>query len=208
MNSETPDKPSLSDPAPRVQDLQAFRLPANFRGRPAWFVQLWSLVQTTLFRLSPRVLYGWRNFLLRRFGCQVGKGVRIRPTAQITYPWKVAIGDWSWIGDNVTLYSLGKIDIGDNVVVSQDSYICTGSHDFQSPTFDIWQETVTIESQAWLATGVFVAPGVRIGHGAVVGVRSLVLQDLLPMTVYAGNPAKVIRPRLMPDLDRPRPFRG
>jgi putative colanic acid biosynthesis acetyltransferase WcaF len=193
--SSLPGVRQASDHGPRVQDLKAFRLPPNFRGRPAWYVQLWSSVQATLFRMSPRVCYGWRRFLLRRFGCKVGQGVRIRPTAEITYPWKVAIGDWSWIGDNVTLYSLGNIDIGDNVVVSQDSYICTGSHDFASPTFDIWQKTVTIESEAWIAAGVFVAPGVRIGRGAVAGVRSLVLHDLAPMTVYAGNPAKAVRPR-------------
>jgi putative colanic acid biosynthesis acetyltransferase WcaF len=195
MHSETRCDGQQSGEMPRVQDLRAFRLPPNFRGRPAWMVQLWWLVQATLFRLSPQICYGWRRFLLRLFGCKAGQGVRVRPTAEITYPWKVSIGDWSWIGDRVTLYSLGNIEIGDNVVVSQDSYLCTASHDFQSPTFDIWEKTVILEPEVWLATGVFVAPGVRIGRGAVVGVRCLVLHDLSPMTVYAGNPAKAIRPR-------------
>ena len=74
-------------PAP-VQDLKSFVLPPNFRGRPAWFVQLWWIVQATLFRCSPQALYGWRRFLLRLFGAQVGRGVIIRPTVEITYPWK------------------------------------------------------------------------------------------------------------------------
>src|SRR5450432_693057 len=86
---------SVPDDRQRVQDLKAFRLPANFRGRPAWFVQLWWIVQSTLFRGSPQVFYGWRRFLLRLFGCSLGKGVLVRATAEITYPWKVSIGDYS-----------------------------------------------------------------------------------------------------------------
>jgi putative colanic acid biosynthesis acetyltransferase WcaF len=198
MNHHSPTTPASAPEtgAPRVQDLRAFRLPPNFRGRPAWLVQLWWLVQATLFHLSPQLFYGWRRFLLRLFGCRVGRGVRVRPSAEITYPWKVSIGDWSWIGDRVTLYSLGEILIGDNVVVSQDSYLCTGSHDFRSPAFDIWEKAITVESEVWIAAGVYVAPGVRIGRGAVVGARSLVRHDLLPMTLYAGSPARAVGPRL------------
>ncbi|HEY6183827.1 MAG TPA: putative colanic acid biosynthesis acetyltransferase [Terriglobales bacterium] len=179
-----------------VQDLAAFRVPARFRGRPAWFVQLWWVVHATLFRWSPQILFGWRRFLVRLFGGTVGKRVLIRPTANITYPWKVSIGNFSWIGDDVTLYSLGEIQIGNNVVISQQSYLCTGSHDMESSAFEITERSIVIEDEVWLATDVFVGPGVRIGHGAVVGVRSTVLHDLQPMLVYVGNPAKPIRPRL------------
>jgi len=184
-----------------IQDLKAFRLPPNFRGRPAWFVQLWWIVQATLFRWSPQVAYGWRRWLLRRFGAKVGKGVQIRPTAEITYPWKLTIGDWSWVGDYVTLYTLGEINIGDNAVVSQHSYICAASHDYTVPTFDIYGNPVQIESEAWIAAGTFVAPGVRVGRGAVVGARSLVLKDLPPMMICAGHPAKPLRPRPAPQDD-------
>jgi len=179
-----------------VQDLAAFRVPAHFRGRPAWFVQLWWVVQATLFRWSPQVLFCWRRFLVRLFGGTVGKGVLIRSTANITYPWKVSIGNFSWIGDDVTLYSLGEIQIGNNVVISQRSYLCTGSHEMESLAFEITARPIVIEDEAWIATDVFVSPGVRIGHGAVVGVRSTVLHDLPPMRVCVGTPAKSIRPRL------------
>jgi putative colanic acid biosynthesis acetyltransferase WcaF len=154
-----------------IQDLRSFRLPESFRGRSALFVQLWWLVQATLFRWSPQVAYAWRRWLLRLFGAKIGKGVLIRSTVEITYPWKLSIGDWSWIGDSVTLYTLGKIDIADNVVISQNSYICSASHDFTSPSFDIFSKSIFIEREAWLASEVFVSPGVRIHRGAVVGVR-------------------------------------
>src|ERR1700730_1972622 len=203
---------SKTDPAPEtassrrpevVQNWREFRLPADFRGRPAWFVQLWWVAQATLFRLSPQALYGWRRFLLHLFGCRIGKGVLVRPTVEITYPWKVSIGDFSWIGDGVTLYSLGEIHIGDNVAISQNSYICTGSHDMQTPAFEICQKPVVIESQVWIATDVFLAPGVHVGLGAVVGARSTVLHDLPPMMFCVGSPAKPVRPRLARESKAP-----
>lgn len=180
---------------PAIQDLKTFRLPPNFRGRPAWLVQLWWIVQATLFRWSPQFMYGWRNFLLRLFGAHIGRGVMIRPTAEITYPWKLTIGDYSWIGDYAALYTLGEIRIGDNVVVSQHCYLATASHDFTRPTFDMLGGFITIEPEAWLATRVFVGPGVTVGRGAVVGACSVVLKDVPAMMVAAGHPARAIKPR-------------
>jgi len=177
------------------QRLDLFKLPDGFRGRPPWMVQLWWLVQATLFGWSPQFMYGWRRFLLRLFGAEIGKDVLIRPTARITYPWKVKIGNFSWIGDAVVLYSLGKILIGEHTVISQKSYLCTGSHDYTNTTFGISKHPIKIGSQVWLATDVFVSPGVHISDGVVVGARSSVYHDLPPGMICFGNPAKPIRKR-------------
>lgn len=182
----------------RIQDLKSFVLPPNFRGRSTFVVQLWWLVQATLFRWSPQALYGWRRFLLRLFGAKLGEGVIIRPTVEITYPWKLIIGDYSWIGDHATLYTLGEIEIGDNVCVSQHCYLAGAGHDYTRPTFDMVDKKITIEPEAWLATRVFVAPGITVGRGAVVGACSVVLKDLPAMMICAGNPAKPLRPRPVP----------
>lgn len=176
--------------------LNTFKLPENFRGKPGWYVQLWWIVYAVFFRLSPQVLYGWRRFLLRSFGAKIGKSVIIRPTAHITYPWKVKIGDYSWIGDEVVLYSLGEIEIGSNAVISQRSYICTGTHDYNSNDFRISAQKITIGSKCWLATDVYVAPSVTIGENTVVGARSSVFKDLPKNKVCLGSPAKPIKDRL------------
>lgn len=181
---------------PKVQDLESFRLPENFRGRSGLTVQLWWLVQATLFRCSPQLLYGFRRWLLRRFGAQIGKGVIIRPSVKIPYPWKLKIGDHSWVGDDAVLYCFAPITIGNNVVVSQKSYLCAGTHDYRSPGFDIQAFPIVIQDEAWLAADVFVAPGVTVGRGAVVGSRSSVFKDLPPMMVCAGSPARSIHPRI------------
>jgi putative colanic acid biosynthesis acetyltransferase WcaF len=179
----------------RWQDLSTFQLPENFRGRPVWFVQIWWAVQATLFACSPQILYPWRRFLLRLFGATIGRAVIIRPTVKITYPWKLKIGDNAWIGDNVVLYTLGEITIGENAVVSQSSYLCTGSHVEDRPSFDIFAKPIIIAPGAWVATDVFVAPGVTIGSAAVVGARSSVFKDIPPEMVAMGNPAQIIRKR-------------
>jgi putative colanic acid biosynthesis acetyltransferase WcaF len=177
------------------QTLNKFELPPNFRGKPGWYVQLWWIVQSLFFNTSPQFLYGWRRFLLRSFGAKIGKGVILRPTMKIQFPWKVTIGDYSWIGDNVNLYSLGEIEIGVNVVISQSCYICTGSHDYLDEAFRIYAEKITIKDECWLATDVYVAPGITIGKGTVVGARSSVFKDLPAGKICIGSPAKVIKER-------------
>lgn len=177
------------------QQLSLFKLPKNFRGKSVLVVQLWWFVQRVLFHASPQFLYGWRRFLLRCFGAKIGKGVIIRPSVRVTYPWKLSIGDHSWIGDNVDLYTLGEINIGKNVVVSQKSYLCTGSHDHTSEAFDIYQKPVIVEDGAWVATDVFIAPGVTIGSNVVIAARSSVFKSMPNNMICMGSPAVPIKQR-------------
>jgi putative colanic acid biosynthesis acetyltransferase WcaF len=176
-------------------ELQKFTLPKKFRGRNFIIVQLWWAIQTIFFASSPQIFYRWRVFLLRLFGAKIGKNVIIRPSVKITYPWKLTIGDFSWIGDNVELYNLGHISIGNNTIISQRSYLCTGSHDYESKYFDIYEKKIIIGNSCWLATDVFVAPGIEIGDNTVVGARSSVFNSLPSDSVCLGSPAKKIRSR-------------
>lgn len=177
------------------QDLNTFKVPTGFRGRSAIIVQLWWLTQSILFKTSPQFLYGWRRLLLRIFGAKIGVGVKIRPSATVTYPWKVSIGDYSWVGDEAVLYSLGEIQIGSNAVVSQKCYLCAGNHDYTNSVFTILAEPVIIEDQVWLATDVFIGPGVTVGIGSVVGARSSVFKSIEGGNVYSGNPLRIIKKR-------------
>lgn len=178
-----------------LQKLELYRNPKNFRGRSVFIVQLWMIINSIFFKTSPQIFYGWRRFLLRCFGASIGKKVIIRPSAQITYPWKVKIGHHSWIGDDVVLYSLGEIEIGCNSVISQRCYICTGSHDYNCVDFPIYTKKIHVEDECWLAADVFVAPGVTINKGTVVGARSSVFNDLKANAIYFGSPARFLRNR-------------
>jgi len=167
------------------------------RGRPGWYVLLWWLVQAIVFPLSLQPMNGLRCGVLRLFGAKIGQQVLIRPTARFTYPWKVEIGDFSWIGDDVIFYSLERITLGKQVVVSQKTYLCTGDHDFTNPTFALKVAPIVIGNGAWVATDCFVAPGVTIGANTVVGARSSVFRSLPAGKVCVGSPCQVVRDRVM-----------
>lgn len=180
-----------------MQQLNKFKLPKNFRGKPAFYVQLWWLVQSTIFKMSPQFMYGFRVKILKIFGARIGKNVIIRPSAIFTYPWKISIGDNSWIGDGVILYSLGEIFIGKNTVVSQYSHICAGDHDLGSVDFSIRARNIFIGSGVWIGSDVFVAPGVTVADEVVVGARSSVFGDLKTGYICFGTPCREIKKRIM-----------
>jgi putative colanic acid biosynthesis acetyltransferase WcaF len=167
------------------------------RGRPGWFVLLWWLVQGITFPLTPHNFHALRCGLLRFFGAKIGRGVNIRPTARFTYPWKVEIGDYSWIGDDVVIYSLDHIKIGTQCVISQQCYLCTGSHDFQDQKFGLITAPINIGNGVWLAINCFIAPGVNVGANTVIGARSSVFKDIPEGQVAWGSPCSARYPREM-----------
>ncbi|MEQ8755731.1 MAG: hormogonium polysaccharide biosynthesis acetyltransferase HpsU [Coleofasciculus sp. G1-WW12-02] len=181
-------EPPVLDDTPLV-DLRKYDQSNFDRGRSSWFVLLWWLVQAVAFPISPHNFNGFRCFLLRLFGATIGQGVLIRPTARFTYPWKVEIGDYSWIGDDVVLYSLEQIRIGCHCVISQKSYLCTGSHDIQDSAFGLKTAGISIGNGVWIATDCFIAPGVQIGANAVIGARSSVFSNIPAQQVCWGTPA-------------------
>ena len=171
-----------------MYQLKEFKIPKDFRGKNQLIVQIWRIVYFFFFRPSPQIMYGWRRFLLRIFGAKIGKKVILRPSCQVTYPWKLKIGDYSWIGDEVVLYTLGEIKIGSNTVISQRSYLCTGSHDYTKINFEIFVKPIYIHDSCWLAADVFVAPGVEIVDEVVIGARSSVFKNILKKGLYMGSP--------------------
>jgi putative colanic acid biosynthesis acetyltransferase WcaF len=176
----------------KFQDLSKFRLPGASRGRSAWFVQFWWLFDAVFVRPTPQALYFWRRFALRFFGAKIGSKVLIRPGVRITYPWNVVIGDCCWIGDNATLYSVDKITIGPHSVISQDAYLCAGTHNHRDVSFPLVTSPIIVGPECWIAARAFVGPGVTIGRGVVVGAGSVLLSDVGPASIVAGVPARTV----------------
>jgi len=157
--------------------------------RVAWSFGRW------LVRLSPRPCFRWRRVVLRLFGARVGMNVHIYPSAHLYMPWNVEIGDWSALGEDVFVYSLGKVRIGKHATLSYRTHVCAGTHDLEDPTLPLLKPPVCIEDGVWIGTDAFIGPGVTVGRGAVVGARSVVVKDVEPLNIVAGNPARVIRRR-------------
>lgn len=159
----------------------------------------WNFVYIIFFRFSPRILHGWRTFLLRIFGAKLGKGVHIYPAARIWAPWNLEFGDSVGIADGVILYSHAKIIVGSRATISQGSHICTGSHDYTKQGNPLITASIVIKERAWVAAEVFIHPGVTVGEGAVVGARSVVTKDVPAWMICAGNPCKPIKERILSD---------
>jgi putative colanic acid biosynthesis acetyltransferase WcaF len=157
---------------------------------------LWSLAWP-LFRFSPRILFGWRNLLLRLFGAKIGRNVHIYNSATIYFPWNLEVGDWSAIGEHAFIYNLGFIRIGRNVTISLRAHLCAGSHDHTDPALPLLKPPIFVGDQAWICADAFVGPGVTVGEGAVVGARAVVVKDVESWQIVAGNPARFIQQRVV-----------
>jgi len=155
----------------------------------------WRIVNATLFRYSPRILHGWRRFLLRSFGAKIGEGSRIYPEVRIWAPWNLECGEVVGVGDGAILYNQGMITIGKRAVISQGAHLCSGTHDYDQPGFPLVTKPIVIGAHAWVAAEAFIHPGVTIGEGTVVGARSVVTSDLPEWKVCSGFPAKVLKDR-------------
>jgi putative colanic acid biosynthesis acetyltransferase WcaF len=150
---------------------------------------VWQVFWIILYRPSPSVFHGWRRLLLRAFGAKIGKGAHPYPRAKIWAPWNLEMGAYSCIADDVDCYSIAKVSIGKYAVVSQYSYLCTGSHDARDAFLPLVSAPIVIEDEAWVAADVFIGPGVCIGYGAVVGARSSIFRDVMEWEIVSGSPA-------------------
>jgi putative colanic acid biosynthesis acetyltransferase WcaF len=186
--------PETSRPAPpgSTPEQDSPHALGNRLGRVAW-----GLAYTLLFRPSPRNLHRWRNVLLRLFGARLHPTARVYPRARCWAPWNLVMHEHACIGDDVDVYNVATITIGANSTVSQYSYLCGATHDFENPAHPLVPRPITLGASCWLAADVFVAPGVTIAEGTVVGARSSVFDDLPPWVIAVGTPAKPIKPRIL-----------
>jgi putative colanic acid biosynthesis acetyltransferase WcaF len=161
---------------------------------------LWYLVNALFFQSWLHLGSGFKCRLLRLFGARIGRGVVIKPRVNVKYPWHLEIGDHVWIGEGTWLDSLDRIVIADNVCISQEAYLLTGSHDYTDPSFGLIVKPITIEEGAWIGARAVVCPGVKVGRCAVVGAGSVLTGDATPSEIYVGNPACSVRSRKIREM--------
>ncbi len=156
---------------------------------------LWSIVQATAYRYSFHTWSDWRAFLLRRFGARIGRHCTIRRSSRVYYPWLLEMGDFACLGDSAVVYNLAKVNLGERATVSQEAYLCAGTHDYTQLTMPLVAKAITIGPDTWICARAFIGPGVTVGAGAVVGACAVAMKDVPQWSVVAGNPAVVIKKR-------------
>lgn len=156
---------------------------------------LWEWAQILLIRPSPRRAYAWRRWCLRCFGARMAVTSRTRPSTRVFHPWLLEMGDYTSLGDRVNVYNLGSIRIGAQTLISQDTTLCAGTHDYTKPDLPLQRSPIVIGAGVWICAEAFVGPGVTVGDNSVVGARAVVVSDVPAETVVVGNPARVVKPR-------------
>jgi putative colanic acid biosynthesis acetyltransferase WcaF len=159
------------------------------RGREA----LWVAVRCIFFQNPLPWPSALRVAWLRVFGARVGRGVVVRANVNISFPWRLSVGDHVWIGEDTGILSLAPVEIESHVCISQRAYLCTGSHDYRRADFQLVTRPITVRTGVWIAAQAFIGPGVEIGAGAVVAAGSVVGRDVPPRTLVRGNPAAVVK---------------
>lgn len=179
--------PSADATVPR--NLRGFTGAGYDKGRPVPVQALWYATQHLVFAawwFPPR----FRPALLRAFGATVGDRVLIRRGVRVHWPWKLTLGHDVWIGEGAWLLNLEPIRIGSNVCISQEAFLCTGSHDRRTPTFEFDNGPIDVEDGAWVAARAIVLRGVRVGRDATVGAGAVAAADVPHGGVVAQRPAQ------------------
>jgi putative colanic acid biosynthesis acetyltransferase WcaF len=157
---------------------------------------LW-YVMSGLFFETAFPLSGFKGLVLRLFGARIGRGVVIKPHVRIKYPWKLSIGDFSWIGEDVWIDNLEEVSIGANCCISQGALLLCGNHNYTKSTFDLMIAPITLEDGAWIGAKSTVCPGVMVQSHAVLTVGSVATKTLESYGIYSGNPAVKVKDRVI-----------
>ena len=135
-------------------------------------------------------------FILKLFGAKIGKDVRIKPYIYIHYPWRLSIGDYSWLAE-CRIENLAQVTIGKNVCISQDCMILTGNHDYKTINFDLITKAIVLENGVWIGARAIVCPGITASSHSVLTVGSIATKDLEAYGIYQGNPAVKVKQRII-----------
>lgn len=162
---------------------------------------LWNVVWVFLFRATPRsnLFRPWRIALLKLFGAKVRWSSNVLPSCRIWQPWKLTMGEYACLSEDVDCYTVDEIVIDAQTTISQGAKLCTAGHDISSRIMELTYAPIHIGDNAWVAAWSTILPGVTIGEGAVVAAGAVVSKDVEPWTVVGGNPAKFIKKRVLQD---------
>ena len=155
----------------------------------------WYLFKILFFNTPIPWPYILKIKLLKIFGAKIGKKLIIKPRVNIHFPWNLKIGDYCWLGEEVNIINFENIEIGSNVCISQQVFLCSSSHDFRKDYFPYRHSPIKIKDGVWLQARVFVAPGTTIEEEVIVYPNTLAKGLLKANTIYADSKIKVIGKR-------------
>ncbi len=176
-------------------DLSQYKNTSYKPGKNFIIRTIWYFTNIIFLKSSFSVINSFKIFILRIFGAKIGKGVVIKPSVNIKYPWKLKIGDYSWIGENAWIDNLENVEIGNNVCISQGAMLLCGNHNYKKSSFDLMVGEIIIEDGVWIGAKSIVTAGVVCRSHAVLTVLSVATKNIEAYTINKGNPAQKIKSR-------------
>ncbi len=176
-------------------DLSSYDNKSYQPGKNGLIRTLWYFTNVLFFLNPLNPISSLKVFLLRLFGAQIGKGVVIKPSVNIKYPWRLKIGNHTWIGEKVWIDNLADVEIGDHCCLSQAAMLLCGNHNYKKISFDLITKKIILENGVWIGANTIVTPGVVCESHMVLTVNSVLSQNAEPYKIYSGNPAKLIKTR-------------
>jgi maltose O-acetyltransferase len=137
-----------------------------------------------------------KESLLRELLGKIGDKTTIRAPFYCDYGSNIELGDRVFVNFNCVFLDCAPITVGNNVLFGPSVQLYTATHplDAETRSRDLeYALPICIEDHVWVGGGAIILPGLTIGKGSVIGAGSVVTKDVLPKTVVAGNPAKIIR---------------
>ena len=181
---------------PKTQLKKAFDTAGFSPGASTFKQLLWYFTSALFFRSGLIPASVILVVILKAFGAKIGKDVRVKPFVHIKYPWRLEIGDHSWLAE-CYIENLAPVIIGKNVCVSQEAMLLTGNHNYKKTSFDLIVKPIVLEDGAWVGARAVVCPGVTLKSHAILTVSSVATKDLDEYSIYQGNPAVKVREREM-----------
>lgn len=175
-------------------EIEENRRSRKLSGKTLFYRLAWAMFQP-VFLYTPRQFWALRRLIIILFGGKVDRNVRIESNVRILYPWFLEVGEYTAIARDVIIYNVGQVSIGKRATISHRAHICSGTHNYNDPALALEKRPVCIENDTWLCADTFIAPGVTIGRGAVIGARAVIRRDVSENQVVIGNPQILIGTR-------------
>lgn len=177
-------------------DLQNYTNADFSTGKGFLIRTIWFYTNALLFKSYLLPISSLKVHLLRLFGAKIGRGVVIKPNVNIKYPWRLSVGEYTWIGEEVWIDNLAQVTIGSNCCLSQGAFLLCGNHNYKKATFDLITQPIVLEDGVWIGAKSIVCPGVVAKTHAVLTVQSVATTEMDAYFIYRGNPATLIKKRV------------
>ncbi len=162
---------------------------------PIWvhiLLGIWKLTWLIFCAWTPKFLNPWRILVLKVFGAKIYGLPFVHSSAKIRIPWHLILHHRACVGENVQIYSLAEIEICAHATIAQEAYLCTGTHDFNTQSFQLVTKKIRIGENSFVGVRALILPGVSVSRNAIIGAQAVLTKDVMPSETVAGNPAKRI----------------